>query len=101
MIERRWHVVDVLLVVERPSHPPLVLEVALTAVAGQLELEWASVPGRQYVIEGCGDLGTLRWAPVSGPVTGAAGAATTSVLVDLRTLPGHPQSQLYFRVKAP
>lgn len=101
VIERRWHVDDVLLVVERPSHPPLVLEVDLTAVAEQLELEWASVPGRQYVIEWCADLGTLRWVPVSGPVMGAAGAATTSVLVDLRTLPGHPQTQLYFRLKAP
>lgn len=99
VVDRRWHVDDVFLAVERPYHPPLVLEVALTAVAEQLKLEWASVPSRQYVIECCADLGTLRWAPLSGPVAGAAGASTTSVLVDLRTLPGHPQSQLYFRVR--
>ncbi len=100
VVERRWHVDDVLLVVARPYHPPLVLAVALTAVTDQVELAWASVPGRQYVIEACADLGTLTWAPVSGPVTGAAGVSTTSVLVDLGTLPGHPRSQHYFRVKA-
>lgn len=102
-VERRWHVDDVLLAVERPNDPPpvLVLEVALTEVAEQLELTWTSTPGRQYTLEACTDLGNPAWLPAAAAVAGQPGASRTALRLDLPTLPVHPRKEIFFRVRTP
>jgi len=98
-MDRRWHLDDTLVAVVRPYHPPLVVSLACTPVFNEVELTWASLPARAYVIEVCADLATPTWGAVTGPVPGAAEAAKTSVRLDLETLPGGPHAQLFFRVR--